>query len=71
MTASVTIALFVSALAFGAFCAWRGAQPPNLIRGPRMIPYRFLMVLSAAAALLFLVHLVNLMGATTGRSPIG
>ena len=32
-----------------------------------MVPYRFLMVMSAAAAMLFLVHLVNLLGYTTGR----
>ncbi len=67
MNLQVTVALLLSALAFGAFCAWRGAQPPDLIKGPRMVPYRFLMVMSAAAAMLFLVHLVNLLGYTTGR----
>ena len=67
MNLQVTVALLLSALAVGAFCAWRGAQPPDLIKGPRMVPYRFLMVMSAAAAMLFLVHLVNLLGYTTGR----
>ena len=67
MNLQVTVALLLSALAFGGFCAWRGAQPPDLIKGPRMVPYRFLMVMSAAAAMLFLVHLVNLLGYTTGR----
>ena len=67
MNLQVTVALLLSALAFGAFCAWRGARPPDLIKGPRMVPYRFLMVMSAAAAMLFLVHLVNLLGYTTGR----
>ena len=67
MSLQVTVALLAATLAFGAFCAWRGAQPPNLVKGPRMVPYRFLMVLSAAVAMLFLVHVVNLLGYQTGR----
>ncbi|MEO8113083.1 MAG: hypothetical protein ABI655_01795 [Phenylobacterium sp.] len=48
-------------------CGWRGARPPNPHRGPRMVPWRFLMVLAAAGLLVALVHLVNLAGVTTGR----
>lgn len=29
------------------FSGWRGAQAPNLIKGPRLIPWRGLMVLFA------------------------
>lgn len=60
----VTGAAFAAlALAFG----WLGARPPDLRRGPRMAPYRFLMLLSAAAVLLMLVHAANLLGVKTGR----
>ena len=51
------------ALLFG----WLGARAPDLRRGPRMVPYRFLMLLAAVWVLLMLVHAVNLMGVRTGR----
>jgi hypothetical protein len=54
-------------LAFALFAGWRGARAPNPHKGPRMMPWRFLMLLAAAGALLMLVHVVNLMGVTTGR----
>ena len=48
-------------------CGWLGARPPNLNRGPRLVPYRLLMVLGATFVILMLVHLVTLAGVTTGR----
>lgn len=43
-------------LALGAaFAGWRGARPPNPHRGPRLIPWRFVMVLMAACAILAIV----------------
>jgi len=61
-----TLALVGAVAAFAAFCGWRGARPPDLVRGPRMIPWRLLMVLSFFVLLLLLVHLANLAGFTTG-----
>jgi len=60
------IALVVGVL-LTAFFGWRGARAPDLIKGPRLLPYRFLMVLAAAWVLFVLVHVVNLLGVTTGR----
>jgi hypothetical protein len=37
------------------------------MRRPRLAPYRFLMLLFAAVAMLMLIHLVNLAGVHTGR----
>lgn len=62
-----TLTALGAAAAIGLFSAWRGAQPPDLLRGPRMIPYRFIMVLAAAVCLVMVVHLVNLAGIETGR----
>ena len=42
-------------------------RPPDLQRGPRMIPWRLLMVSASTGVLIFVVHLVNLLGVTTGR----
>lgn len=67
MTVPVTLALIAVLIAIALFCGWRGARPPDLMRGPRMIPWRLLMVSASTGALIFLVHLVNLLGVTTGR----
>lgn len=67
MSLTATLILLTCAVAVGLFCAWRGAQPPDLLRGPRMVPYRLIMVLAAAVVLVAVVHLVNLAGIETGR----
>ena len=64
---AVTISLLAATLGLTVLCGWRGARPPDLHRGPRLAPWRFLMLLSAAGAMLLLVHLVNLLGVETGR----
>ena len=66
---TLPVTLFSAAVGVGltVLCGWRGARPPDVRRGPRMIPWRFLMLLSAAWVLLMLVHVANLMGVDTGR----
>jgi len=47
------ICLFLGiALALAALFGWLGARPPNPLKGPRLLPYRLLMLLSAAAAVI-------------------
>ncbi|WP_309643545.1 hypothetical protein [Phenylobacterium sp.] len=67
MTLNLTVALCVACMAIAAFAGWRGAKPPNFAKGPRLAPWRLIMVTCAALALFFLVHIVNLLGVTTGR----
>jgi hypothetical protein len=64
----VTVILFsVSSILTVAF-GFMGARPHDLRRTqPRMIPWRFLMMLSFVAALVLLVHLLNEMGFSTGH----
>lgn len=63
----ITLAATAFFAALAVFAGWRGARPPDLARGVRMIPWRPIMVFSAAGVLLMLVHAVNLMGFHTGR----
>ena len=63
----VTLGLAAAGAALTVLFGWLGARPPNPQRGPRLVPYRFLMVLAAAWVLLMLVHLANLAGVQTGR----
>jgi len=67
MGSGLTFSLIAALAALALFCGWRGARPPDPRRGPRLVPWRFLMLLSAGGALLVLVHLVNLLGLQTGR----
>ena len=65
------LTLIIAALAAAAAVAsgWAGSRPPDLQRGPRLMPYRFMMLLSAMVVLLMVVHALNLLGVTTGRQP--
>ena len=51
MDLSPALALAAGLLALALFAGWRGARPPDLRRGPRLIPWRAIMVLSAAGLL--------------------
>lgn len=62
-----TLWLLGACAALALLAGWRGARPPNPLRGPRLTPWRFLMMLAACAVLVLLVHLVNLLGVHTGR----
>ncbi len=64
----LTLILAGGFLAMALFCGWRGARPSNPAKGPRLAPWTLLMMLSAAALLLMLVHLANLLGFATGRN---
>lgn len=62
MSLTVTLALLAAVLAFATFAGWRGARPSQPHLGVRMIPWRFLMILAGAAALVLVVHLAALLG---------
>jgi hypothetical protein len=63
MSLTPTLILLGVALAVMVFAGWRGARPPDPFKGPRMVPWRFIMLGSAALAMLLLIHLATLFGA--------
>lgn len=67
MDVPATISACVALLALSIFAGWRGARPPNPHRGPRMIPWRFVMLLSAAGLLGALTWLAGLLGLIAPR----
>lgn len=67
MDETTTLAVGAIAVLMTLFFGWRGALPPDFAKGPRLIPYRFLMMLSATGVLMMLVHLANLHGIVTGN----
>ncbi|WP_443748664.1 hypothetical protein [Asticcacaulis solisilvae] len=62
-----TVILSCVASALAIFCGYMGQRPMNPNRGPRMVPWRFLMLLFVVAAMMLIVHLLNLLGFTTGQ----
>ncbi|MDB5432223.1 MAG: hypothetical protein JWP35_3339 [Caulobacter sp.] len=61
MTLPLTLGLLAAFLAFAVFCGWRGALPPTFKNGPRMIPWRPLMVIGALGVMVMLAHLSTLL----------
>ncbi|MEM9964646.1 MAG: hypothetical protein AAGC58_04795 [Asticcacaulis sp.] len=62
-----TTLIWLSALAVtAAFSGYMGARPTSLKQtGPRMVPWRFIMLLAVTAAIVLLVHLLSLLGLKT------
>ena len=68
MSLTTTLAIAAVAAALAGLFGWLGARPPDFRRGPRLAPYRFLMLVCAAVVMFMLVHLANIAGIVTGRS---
>lgn len=62
MSLPLTLALIVVAVALAVFAGWRGSRPWDPTRGVRMVPWRFIMLLSGAGAMILAIHLGTLMG---------
>ena len=60
MSLTLTLILLAAAGAVTVFAGWRGAQLPNMAKGPRMVPWRFVMLLGGVLVFLLLVHLAAL-----------
>lgn len=63
-----TLGVLAFAIVLTVFCGWRGARLWDPRKGPRLMPWRFLMVMGAALTLLMVVHLLNLVGLPTGQN---
>lgn len=54
------VVLGTAAVLTGLF-GWMGARPWDIRKGPRMIPWRFMMMLSGIVAALMLAHVATLL----------
>ena len=62
-----TVILLSVASALLVFCGYMGQRPMNPKRGPRMLPWRFFMLLLTVVVMLLIVHVLNLLGFSTGQ----
>lgn len=67
MDLSLTLLISMGLFAVALFAGWRGSRPPNPHRGPRLVPWRLIMVTAAAGLLPLLVHMASLLGLTPNR----
>ena len=61
MSMTLTLSLLAGALIVAVFAGWRGARPSDFLK-PRMVPWRFIMLLAGALVFLLVVHLGTLLG---------
>jgi hypothetical protein len=69
MDLQTTLAVLAASVAVAAFCGWRGARTWNVLEGPRLIPWRFLMLLAFACAVIMAQQALALIGFRTGPRP--
>jgi hypothetical protein len=58
---SLTLILFLANACFSVLCGFMGARAPSL-KEPRMIPWRFLMLISILFGVLLIVHVLTITG---------
>jgi len=63
---TITLGLLGLFAGLGLVCGWLGGRPPNFAKGPRLIPYRFLMLLAAFGFIAVAAHALSLAGIVTG-----
>ena len=61
MDLKLTVALAAGLAAAAAFAGWRGARPPDLKRGPRLTPWRLIMLLAATGFVFAAGYAVSLL----------
>jgi hypothetical protein len=65
LTLPLTVILVIVSGVFTALFGYLGTRPMNVHKGPRMVPWTFLMLLCFTATLFLIVHLLNLLGIQT------
>ena len=67
MDLATVVAVGATCAGLAAFAGWRGSRPPDPMKGPRLMPWRLIMLLGAAAA----VAMVGIGLRTLGIHPPG
>jgi ABC-type amino acid transport system permease subunit len=70
MDMTVTVALLAGFAALFALASWRAARPTQFGK-VRMVPWTAVSLVAALAAIVMLVHAVNLLGVQTGQARPG
>jgi len=66
---SLNVILLVAGALLTVLFGWLGARPMNILKGPRMVPWRFLMLLAATATVLLASVLLHHFGLIPDTPP--
>lgn len=66
MSLTLTLILFLTALAGFAWSAWQTRKEPDPVKGPRLIPWTLLAITFGFLILIFAAHLLSFVGIETG-----
>ena len=69
MDATLTLILLIASVAVVVFAGWRGSRPTDIMCGPRMMPWRFIMLVAGALTFLLLIHLASTLSGRTLPPP--
>ena len=69
MDMPLTLVLVAVSLSLTVLFGWLGARPAKPLTHPRLVPWRFLMLLAFTAVIAALVHAVALLRTANGSSP--
>ena len=69
MGMTLTLVLAAGFLGLTVLFGWIGARPAKPLAHPRLVPWRFLMLLTFVGMIATLVHAVALLRAANGSSP--
>jgi hypothetical protein len=58
---NLTLGLLALSVGLAVLFGWLGARPWDIRKGPRLAPWRFLMLLAATWAMLMLAHVATLL----------
>lgn len=61
----VSLAIAAALLVLAVFSGWRGARPYDPAKGPRMVPWRGIMLLAATLLLVMVVRIAQQAGLTS------
>ena len=62
-----TVILLITSVFFTILFGYLGGRTLGAHEGPRMVPWRFLMILTFTVALLMIVHVLTMMGLKTDQ----
>ena len=65
----LTVILTIVSALFTVLFGYMGARPMNPKKGPRMVPWRFLMMLTFTFSLFLIIHVLSLLGFHTAQPP--
>ena len=68
LSLTLTVILLVGAGLLTVLFGYLGQLPMDPRKGPRMMPWRFLMMMMFTVCIVLIVHLLNLAGIETGKN---